>query len=362
MKTIEGYRHEVASHCESGSIRNLLRFAGLTTSEPMVFGLGSGALFYYLFFVKGIGRWPLIGIRNTPGAIAKNVRKLCGVDLEMRQYPSAREGMAAADRLLDSGTPVAAVVDMFYMKYLPSFLRHHAPLHFIVLLGQDERSYAVSDPYFEQVATLDRVDFEAAWETHAPLAKDNLLVHVRSVPPSVDWRRAALRAIRRTCNAMVLPPLVRRLFFFVGVEGMRKFAREMLRWPDRFQGRALREGIMFNALGFEDQGTGGAAFRLMYGEFLREVAELFQSAELHELSRRIITHGREWRAASRKLIVLARQIPLPEEEYTDWYATHGAAFRAGLAELSRTWLAFADTEQAFYRDLRRAAARLESNP
>jgi hypothetical protein len=338
----------------------MLRFAGLTTSEPMVFGLGSGALFYYLFFVKGINRWPLMGIRNKPGAIARNVRKMCGVDLEMKQYPSAREGMAAADRLIDSGTPVAAVVDMFYMKYLPSFLRHHAPLHFIVLVGQDERSYTVSDPYFERIATLDRVDFEAAWETHAPLAKDNLLVHVRSVPSSVDWKKATRRAIRRTCNDMVLPPLVRRLFFFVGVEGMRKFAREMLRWPDRYQGLALREGMMFYALGFEDQGTGGAAFRLMYGAFLKEVAELFQSAELHELSRRIIVHGREWRAASRKLIVLARQIPIPEEEYAYWYAASGAAFREGLGELSRIWLAFADTEQKLFQDLRRAAARLES--
>lgn len=362
MKLVDGYRHEVASHCESGSVRNLLRHAGLTASEPMIFGLGSGPLFYYLFFVKGINRWPLLGIRNQPGRIAANVGKLCGVDLELKAYPSARAGMEAADRLLDAGTPVAAVVDMFYMKYLPRFLRHHAPLHFIVLLGRDERSYAVSDPYFEEVATLDRTDFAAAWETHAPLARDNLLVRVRSVPSSVDWKTAARRAIRRTCKAMVLPPLVRRVFFFVGVEGMRKFAREMVRWPDRYGGSALREGMMFNALGFEDQGTGGAAFRLMYGAFLREAAELFGSSELRDLSRRIIAHGREWRAASRQLIVLAKQIPMPEEDYAAWYAENSRMLRDGLADLSRKWLAFADTEQALFGDLLRAAGRLERSP
>ena len=98
----------------------------------------------------------------------------------------------------------------------------------------------------------------------------------------------------------------------------------------------------------------------MYGAFLKEAAELFRSAELHELSRRIIVHGSEWRAASRKLNVLARQIPLSDEEYPDWHAANGAGFREGLGELSRTWLGFADTEQAFYLDLRRAAARLGS--
>jgi hypothetical protein len=361
MKLIDGYRHEVASHCESGSVRNLLRHAGLEATEPMVFGVGSGALFYYLFFVKGLNGWPLLGIRNTPGQIAANIRRLCGVDLELKTYPSSREGMAAADRLLDAGTPVAAVVDMFYMKYLPTFLRHHAPLHFIVLLGHDERSYAVSDPYFENVATLERADLAAAWETHAPLARNNLLLHVRSVPPAVDWRRAARRAIRRTCKAMVLPPVVRKVFFFVGVQGMRKFAREMVRWPDHSRGATLREGMLFNALGFEDQGTGGAAFRLMYGAFLREVAELFGSSELRELSRRMIVHGREWRAASRQLIVLAKQIPMPEEEYAGWYAANEQPLRDGLAELSRKWLAFADTEQAFYVDLRRVVERLEGS-
>jgi hypothetical protein len=90
------------------------------------------------------------------------------------------------------------------------------------------------------------------------------------------------------------------------------------------------------------------------------VAELFASAELHELSRRLIVHGREWRAASRKLILLARQIPLRDEDYADWSATNGAAFREGLGELSRTWLGFADTEQVFYQDLRRAVGRLGS--
>ena len=134
----------------------------------------------------------------------------------------------------------------------------------------------------------------------------------------------------------------------------------MLRWPDRFRGVVLREGMLFNVVAFEDQGTGGAAFRLLYGEFLREAAERFGSTELRDLARRMIAHGRDWRAASRKLILLARQIPTLDERYDDWYAANGAAFRDGLAELSRTWMGFADTELAFFQDLRRAAARLES--
>jgi len=357
MNIVPGYRHQVAAHCESGSVRNLLLHAGRELTEPMVFGLGSGSLFYYLFFATGINRWPLVACRNRPGAIAQNVRRLCGADIEMRQFGSPAEAMAGADRCIDAGTPVAAVVDMFYMRYFPSF-RPHAPLHFIVLVGHDEKSYSVSDPYCEHIATLDRSDLAAAWETHAPMAKDNLLVRVRGVPGAIDFRKAAVKAIRRTCDEMLPPPVVRNMLFFVGVQGMRKFAREMLRWPDRSRGSTLREGILFYALGFEDQGTGGGAFRLMYGAFLREAADLFQSSELRELAQRIIVHGRDWRAASRQMLVLARQIPMKDEEYDDWSASNGKALRDGLGELSRKWLAFADTEEAFFKDLRKAAGRI----
>jgi hypothetical protein len=358
MKVIDGYEHRVSSHCESGSVRNLLAHAGLEVSEPMLFGLGSGPLFYYLFFMKGVTGWPMVAIRNKPGSIAKNVRKLCGVDVRMRTYRSPREAMAAADELIDAGRPVAAVVDLFYMKYIPAFQRQHVPVHFIVLVGHDEQSYTVSDPYFETLATLDRADLAAAWETHAPMATDNLLIDVRSAAGSVDWKKACTRAMLRTCKDMVLPAIIRRLLFFVGVEGMRTFARKIAQWPERYRGSALREGLMYTAIGFEDQGTGGAAFRLMYAAFLREAADLFQSGELRDLGQRILVHGREWRRSSRKLIELARPIPMIDEEYGDWVAAHGSVLREGLCELSQRFLSFAQTEQAFFQDLRKAAKRL----
>ena len=47
-----------------------------------------------------------------------------------------------------------------------------------------------------------------------------------------------------------------------------------------------------------------------------------------------------------------------DEEYADWCAANGAALREGLRDVSARWLAFADTELAFYQDLRNAVDRL----
>ncbi|MBI4706278.1 MAG: DUF4872 domain-containing protein [Deltaproteobacteria bacterium] len=358
VRTIEGYTHEVASHCETGSVRNLLRHAGVDVSEPMVFGVGSGPAFYYLFFVKGPSGMPLVALRNKPGHIFRQVGRLCGIDFFRRRLRTTREAMARADALIDAGIPPAACVDMFRMKYLPPHLRVHAPMHFVALVGRDEHGYAVSDPYHPALARLGREDLEAAWATGAPMAQDNLLVYVRRVPPRIDWPRAAARAMRRTSRAMLLPPVPSRIVWFAGIAGIRTYARALRSWLSRYRGVPLREGMLFNAVGFEDQGTGGGAFRLMYGAFLQEVAAQRGSEELAALARRMVEHGREWRRASRQLVVLARAIPMVEDEYDDWLRESRQPLEDGLAELSGRFMAFAEIERALWRDLGALAAKL----
>jgi hypothetical protein len=158
---------------------------------------------------------------------------------------------------------------------------------------------------------------------------------------------------------MLLPPVVSRMFWFVGIQGMRTFAKKLRAWPTTYRGVRLREGMIFNAIAFEDQGTGGAAFRLMYGAFLKEIGALYGAAELDELSARIIEHGREWRTVSRQIVVLAKTLPMNDAEYDDWHASKGKELAAGLDEVARRFEGFADFEARFFGDLRTAIGRVQ---
>jgi len=355
---VNGYRHNVASHCETGSVRNLLGHAGLDVSEPMVFGIGSGPAFYYLFFAKGPSGLPMLGIRLQPGKILSNFAKLCSIDFQFGKFDSTDRALREADALLEAGVPFAACVDMFYMKYLPSFLHVHAPFHFIVITGREGDEYLVSDPYYDDIVRLHVDDLRAAWETHAPLAKDNSLYRVKGIPAEIDWRRATRRAMTRTCRDMLPPPVVRDLLWFVGIRGMRTFARKMLGWTREHSGVKLREGILMTAVGFEDQGTGGGAFRLMYGAFLQEASRLFGSAGLEELAGRMVEHGRAWREVSRKLIRVGKTVPMDDDAFADWHAANATALQEGLAEISGDFLRAADFEEAFFRELAAVAGGL----
>ena len=358
MGTITSYRHQIAAHCETGSTRNVFAHAGLALSEPMVFGLGSGPAFFYLFFTKTPGRFPFLALRNEPGKVLENSVRLLGVDCFRRRYGSAREAMDAANRLIDEGTPVVACVDMFYMKYLPSFLHVHAPFHFIVLVGRDGDEYLVSDPYHEELGRLAAEDLAIAWDTRAPFSKRNLLAYVRKAPETYNLRQIATTAIRRTCRGMVLPPLVRKAFFFVGVEGMRTLARKIPRWSREYRGVVLREGVMYTAVGFEDQGTGGGAFRLMYGAFLQELGAALGSPRLEELAAEMIAHGQTWRRLSGEFIAVGRRVPLAEGAFDDFWAANAVSFEAALGDLGARFAALADFEAGFFVRLKDAVADL----
>jgi hypothetical protein len=333
--------------------------SGLDISEPMVFGIGSGIAFYYVFFARGPSGMPLLALRNPPGSLFDTSAKLLKVDIIRRQYKTADLAIERANHLIDAGVPVAATVDMFYMKYLPSFIQVHAPFHFILLVGRDKDTYSVSDPYFGGIGQLHVEDLRAAWETHAPMAKDNRLFYLDGQPPTSEYLKLAIkRGIRRTCRKMLMPRAINRVLSFVGIEGMRTFARKMVLWPSRYQGVRLREGILFTAVVFEEQGTGGGAFRLLYGSFLQEVSDIFQSSEMGDLAGRIIEHGNNWKNTSRKLIRLGKTLPMDDDAYPDWYRDNAPVLGAGLGEVSEEFLAFADVEAAFFRDLRAAAVRL----
>ena len=118
----------------------------------------------------------------------------------------------------------------------------------------------------------------------------------------------------------------------------RYLAGQVEKWPARF---GERTAILY--LGHiirmqEEIGTGGGGFRFIYASFLQEAADLLARPALGELAEQLIDIGDEWREFA---LATARMIrdrdPLQPPK---------------LADKLR---AIADREQAFFRDLRRAA-------
>jgi hypothetical protein len=286
------FNHKMAAHCESGTVTAQLNHGGLAISEPMVFGI-SGGLFFGYFKLPTLD-FPTFVLRNQPGKIRTAVQKRLEIQISCQKNRDPDKAMAALDRLLDQGIPVAVQVDFFYMLYLPAYARAHFNAHYINIVGKDGADYLISDVYYPRIARLDDRTLKIARSAKGPFAPAGFQFHVTGVNPDADMRSAIKAGIKQTCFYMLRVPLP-----FMGIRGIRHFGDKVTTWPKlcRDTDHLSHEIMMIHVI-LEDRGTGGGGFRYLYASFLKEAGALLGNRDLDDLAKEMMTNGDEWRQIS----------------------------------------------------------------
>jgi hypothetical protein len=328
----------MAAHCETGKVSALLDHKGLTLAEPMVFGIGAGIFFAYLDMPSM--PFPTFAVRTQPGVIPRKVARRIGADFCMRRFRSPDKAMRALDELVDRGVPAAVGVDLFHMDYFPPYTRVHFNGHFVMVVDRTDTGYTISDVYHPEPAVLSREALARARFARGMLAPKGLMFHVARVPGSVDLRKPVVKGIREAARNMVMLPVP-----FIGVRGIRLFARKVTTWPARTRDiDHLSHEIMKIHIALEDQGTGGGGFRFMFATFLQQAANLLGNEELAELSRESMRIGDAWREISLFVARIGKKRDLGPER---------------LRELSGMIMARADDEQRLFGRLLKTAGRIK---
>ena len=327
------FQHSQASHCESGVMSNLLRHHGLPLSEPMTFGLSSALSFAYLPIIK-INGLPLVAYRMPPKAIIKGLQKPLGLKMRFETFSSQAAGVARLNELLDQGKLVGLQTSVFWLPYLPEDLRFHFNAHNVLAFGREASGdYRLSDPVAETTVTCAPADLQRARFAKGALAPKGLLYYPVGTPHMPEWPKVLPTAIKKTTRIMLDAPLP-----IIGVRGIRWLAKAIEKL-DTGSGAAHSKLFIGQVVRMQEEiGTGGGGFRFIYASFLQEAADLLARPALGELAEQLIDIGDEWREFA---LATARMIrdrdPLQPPK---------------LADKLR---AIADREQAFFRDLRRAA-------
>jgi hypothetical protein len=324
------FHHSMAAHCESGTVASILNHAGLPISEPMVFGISGGIFFGY--FESKKFPFPTFVVRNRPGQIRTNLAKRIGVQFAERRFRDPAAGERELNALLDQKGPVACQTDFFYMNYLPNHVRVHINVHFIIVVKQNGDGYLVSDCYSPGLAEIDQDSLLKARFAGGSFAPRGFIFYPKSVPGDIDYRKAIWKGIKSASFMMVKLPMP-----FLGVKGIRTFARKVSDWPKLARDTEhLSHEIMKINIFLEDQGTGGAGFRFMYATFLREASELLNDPDLLDMSKRIMGIGDRWRQISLFAARIGKRRDLGSER---------------LRELGGMIAARADEEEVFFREL-----------
>jgi len=329
MKEIN-FKHKMAAHCESGTVTALLNHSGLEITEPMVFGIASGIFFGY--FESSNFPFPMFIVRNKPGSIRKNITKRLGVKFYNKSFKKPQQGIDKLDSLLADGHPVATQVDFFYMEYLPAYIRTHMNVHFLSIIGRNETNYLVSDSYHREKAELSAEVLNKARFVGGHMAPKGFLFYPEYIPENIDFEKAIVKGIRKAAHDMIKLPVP-----FVGVKGIRKFAKKVTSWPELARDiDHLSHEIMKINIFLEDQGTGGAGFRFLYATFLQQAAQRLNDGQLEGMSKRMMAIGDNWRNISYFAAKIGKNRDLGKER---------------LNELSQMINVMADKEQAFFSEL-----------
>ncbi len=324
------YQHKMAAHCETGTVTGILNHNGLTISEPMVLGISAGIFFAYLNSPKL--PFPLFVHRSKPGSIRKKISKRLGVKFKASKYRKPQKAREALDTLIEQKIPVAVQVDMFYMEYIPKYMRVHFNGHYITAVGRENGAYTVSDCYYPQLA---RVSVEAMQQgrfSGGDLAPKGLHYYAADVPKNVDLKEPVLKGIKEAARTMVKLPVP-----FIGVKGIRLFAKKIVDWPKLARDEDhLSHHVMDICANLEEKGTGGAGFRFMYATFLQEASKIVNNEKLADLSKQMMENGDQWRELSLLAAKMGKKHNLGAENFK---------------KLQDKILSRADTEEKLFNEL-----------
>ncbi|TKI57462.1 DUF4872 domain-containing protein [Brevibacillus antibioticus] len=269
---IEGFVPYQGEHCETTTMGNLLQFAGVQLSEPMLFGIGQGLGFIY-WDSKGMD-FPFIGGRVKPDELTACLATRLNLTVRIEETSSVNKAWQNVQSFIERGIPVGLKLDSYYLDYFTN--KVHFAAHYAVIYGMDDEYAYMADTKQQGGLVKTRLDHLAmARNAKGSMSSRNRSFTIESVgalSPLVPAIRASL-----TQNAYdYLNPPIRN----VGNKGIMKMSSEILKWPER--SKNFEHDLCLTALLMERAGTGGALFRNLYRDFLKECTDLLEDPKLEQ--------------------------------------------------------------------------------
>jgi len=286
---VNNFKHEVGVHCESSAMRDIFEFLGFQMSEAMTFGLDATLGFGFFDTTGNVSFIPKSDIPfflgGKQGTIEPNslACRLLGITLRKQSFTSADKAWEESKILINKDIPLILQIDLGYLPYFEEEGNFHFGGHAITLAGYNEerRVAYIGDTEFEgfQEISLEQLKKGRSSEYGPKFLHPNNTQF--SMQRRLDGKHPPLAAgvklaLQKVANNMLRPSMNN-----IGIQGLKKFAYSIPEWIEKLKGETVdalgksvsRAYLMFKMLhGYiETWGTGGAAFRNLYKQFLEEL-------------------------------------------------------------------------------------------
>jgi Domain of unknown function (DUF4872)/Butirosin biosynthesis protein H, N-terminal len=251
-------------HCETTATGTLLRQLDIELSEPMLFGLGEGLGF--IFWNMKTMDFPFIGGRVKTDILTENIAKNLNLELTVKETSSAQKAWDNVKELIDKGQAVGLKLDCYHLQYFSN--PFHFAGHYAAIYGYDNKNAFLVDTRQQggQVQTsLESLALARAEK--GPMSSKNLLYTLGKTDKKYDIKAAIIAAIRNNAIEFINPPITN-----IGYKGILKTSTEIIKWFKT--SKDIENEFKAAAIIMEKAGTGGALFRNLYRDFLKECYDL----------------------------------------------------------------------------------------
>jgi len=289
---IKNFKPFEGQHCETTATGSLLLHLGINLSEPMLFGLGEG-LNFIIWNMKTMN-FPFIGGRIRTDLLTQNITRHLYLKLDTRETSSLKKAWENVRENIDSGIPVGIKLDCYHLDYFTN--KFHFAGHYAAMYGYDENNAYLADT--KQQGGLVKTslkNFELARNEKGPMSSKNLSYTILDTNKKYDLKKEIMQAISGNAKNYLNPPIEN-----ISYKGILKTSKEIIKWFKR--SKDVEGDFKTTAMLMEKAGTGGALFRNLYRDFLKESYQILKIEEIKESCEMFVDIARLWRAISKLFI------------------------------------------------------------
>lgn len=290
-RIVKDFHHRIGYHCGSTSMSNILNYYGLSLSEPLCFGLGSGISFTY-FCLPLLSPPVFIGGRTE--GLEVDLGKNLGFEISVEKDDDFDAFFKILKQGVNNNNPLIVWVDTYYLPYFKT--PYHFSVHRVILVGYDdkERLVYIADNEREEIQKVSFDLFKKARTSSGfPLPVENRYFEIRVGKDIKSLRLAIKDALSKTARTMLNDDNE-----YEGIRGMRNMAKSLPEWKDILGDKWLDAAKMIYLFS-ERFGSGGGNFRCLYAKFLEEAKELIGGKSLDKIALDFKEIANKWQEVAR---------------------------------------------------------------
>ncbi len=262
----------VGQHCETTATGSLLKRLGIELSEPMLFGVGEGLGF--VFWNMKIMDFPFIGGRIKPDMLTQNITKNLSLQLEEKETSSVKKAWQNVVSNIEKEIPVGLKLDCYHLEYFTNKI--HFAGHYVAMYGYDNQyAYLIDTQQQGGKVKTSLKSLELARNEKGPMSSRNRSYMIQRTRKDYELMNAIRTAVKNNANDYLNPPIRN-----IGYRGILKTSVEIKKWFKN--SKDVARDFTATAMLMEKAGTGGALFRNLYRDFLKESGDLLRSDRIRK--------------------------------------------------------------------------------